>query len=80
MFQFLFQEAKINQAKRIDKIRLGFGCMKVKHWENKRKYEKLKYNYDAFVAARLEQKNGIKGHFSVCFGTEIRLKYIYFES
>ena len=54
--------------------------MKVKHWENKRKYEKLKYNYDAFVAARLEQKNGIKGHISFCFGTEIRLKYIYFES
>ncbi len=50
--------------------------MKVKHIENKGKYEKLKYNYDAFihVAARLKQTNGIKGHFSVCFGTEIRLK------
>ena len=48
--------------------------MKVKHIENKGKYEKLKYNYDAFIAARLKQTNGIKGLFSVCFVTEIRLK------
>ena len=52
--------------------------MKVKHWENKRKYEKLKYNYDAFVAAKAKAKEW--NPFSVCFGTEIRLKYIYFES